>query len=303
MWCGSASRRPWWRVLLALAAVTALVWWAWQARPTTLAVRWHALLVPGALLSVLSLLAYAARFRHVMHMLDLQFSLFDGLRIVSFAVFCQFFVPLGAGADLAKYMKLRGLAPERRALLSAAGIVLEHLLGLIALVGIASALFGLLRPFALKVDSALLVLGALTVVALAAWVLLRSHGRAGLTGRQLLARLVVHKRAAVLALAWSVAMHALLAGAVYVGSLGWGLALSYWQVLFVLASASVFQALPANLLGVGVADVAGTGLYVALGLSLPDALLLVSLLYCYRLLAAVVGGLWEWHKARVVMCE
>ncbi len=284
-------------LLLALLTISALIGWAWQARPASLAVRWHALLIPGALLSLLSLLAYAARFRRVMHMLDLQFSLLDGLRIVSFAVFCQFFVPLGAGADLAKYMKLRGLAPERRALLSAAGIVLEHLLGLVALVSIASVLFALLRPFALEVNIALLVLGALTVVALAAWVLLRAQGAAGLDGRHLLARLGSHKRDAALALLWSVLMHALLAGAVYVGSLGWGLALSYWQVLFVLASASVFQAVPANLLGIGVADVAGTGLYVALGLPLGDALLLVSLLYCYRLLAAVLGGVWESGKA------
>ncbi|CAN0504062.1 unnamed protein product, partial [Phaeothamnion confervicola] len=128
------------------------------------------------------------------------------------------------------------------------------------------------------------------------WVLLRTQRRADLNAGQVLARLLAHKRDAALALAWSVAMHALLAGAVYVGSLGWGLALTYWQVLFVLASASVLQAVPASLLGIGVADVAGTGLYVALGLSLPDALLLVSLLYCYRLLAAVLGGLWESGK-------
>ena len=290
-------------LLLALLTISALIGWAWQARPASLAVRWHALLIPGALLSLLSLLAYAARFRRVMHMLDLQFSLRDGLRIVSFAVFCQFFVPLGAGADLAKYMKLRGLAPERRALLSAAGIVLEHLLGLVALVSIASVLFALLRPLALEVNIALLVLGALTVVALAAWVLLRAQGAAGLDVRHLLARLGSHKRDAALALLWSVLMHALLAGAVYVGSLGWGLALSYWQVLFVLASASVFQAVPANLVGIGVADVAGTGLYVALGLPLTDALLLVSLLYCYRLLAAVLGGVWESGKALERVCD
>ena len=188
-------------------------------------------------------------------------------------------------------------------MLSAAGIVLEHLLGLIALVSIASVLFAWLRPFALEVDGALLALSALTVVALAAWVLLRRQRRAGLNGRQLLARLGAHKCDAALALAWSVLMHALVVGAVYVGSLGWGLALSYWQVLLVLASASVLPAVPASLVGIGVADVAGAGLYVALGLSLPDALLLVSLLYCYRLLAAILGGLWEWDKARARMCE
>ncbi len=272
--------------------------WAWQARPVALSSAWHWLLIPGALLSVLSLLAYAARFRRVMHMLELEFSRLDALRTVSFAVFCQFFVPLGAGADLGKYLKLRGLAPQRRALVSAAGIVLEHLLGLTALVTIASVLFALLRPFAIEMDLALLALCVVIIVVLAATVWLRRKRPVGLDARQLLTRLVAHKRDAFMTLVWSMLMHALLAGAVYIGSLGWGIAITYWQILFVLAAAAVCQAVPANLVGVGAAEVAGAGFYVALGLSLADALLLVSLLYCYRLLVAVLGGLWELDKAR-----
>jgi len=276
----------------------AIVLWAWQSRPAALAAHWHGLLVPGVLLSLLSLLAYAARFRRVMRMLDLPFTFIDGLRIVSFAVFCQFFVPLGAGAELSKYLKLRGLAPERRALVSAAGIVLEHLLGLVALLMIAGVLFALMRPFAIDVSITMMVGCALMVVVLAASVLLRRQGRIGLGARQVLARLGAHKRDAALVLAWSLLMHVLLAAAVHVGSLGWHIGISYWQILFVLAAASVLQAVPATLVGVGLADVAGAGLYVALGLPLAEALLLVSLLYCYRLLVAVLGGLWELDKAR-----
>jgi hypothetical protein len=286
------------RAVGVLAGVVAVAVWAWQARPAALSAPWHGLLVPGLLLSCLSLLAYAARFRRVMHMLDLQFSLLDGLRIVSFAVFCQFFVPLGAGAELSKYFKLRSLAPERHALIGAAGIVLEHLLGLTALVTMASVLFAVLHPFAVEVDVTLLALGACMIVLLAAIVMLGLRRPAGLDARQVLTRLTTHKGDALLALGWSMLMHALLAGAVYLGSRGWDIAIGYWQVLFVLASAAVLQAVPVTLVGVGVADVAGTGLYVALGLRLSEALLLVSLLYCYRLLVAVAGGVWELDRAR-----
>ena len=280
-------------MVVALLGLTALTLWAWQQRAATLSGGWHEQLLAGVVLSVCSLFAYSARFRRVMRLLDLDLNRLESLRIVSFAVFCQFFLPVGAGAEIAKFFKLRGLAPQRRALISAAGIVLEHLLGLVALVTTASVLFAVLRPFAIEVDVQLLALGALVIVALAATILLRRQRAQGLDTRQLVARLRAHKWDAALALVWSVLMHVLLAAAVYVGSLGWEMTLGYWQILLVLSAAAVFQAVPANLLGLGVADVAGSGLYVALGLPLSSALVLVSLLYGYRLLIALLGGLWE----------
>jgi len=71
------------------------------------------------------------------------------------------------------------------------------------------------------------------------------------------------------------------------------LEIGFWHILFVLSAASVFQAVPANVAGIGPAEVAGTGLYLALGVSWPAAVLLVSLLFSYRLLVAVIGGTWE----------
>lgn len=259
---------------------------------------WHAWLLPGFALSLLSLLAYAARFRRVMHMLDLDFSYVDGLRIVSFAVFCQFFLPLGAGAELSKFFKLRGLAQERHALVSAAGIALEHVLGLAALVTMASGLWLALQPLPLTLPALSLVLAAVLIVALGTAVILRVHSAVGLKAAQILMRLAQHRRDALSTVLWSILMHALLAAAVFVGSFGWGIAIGYGQILFVLSCAAVFHAVPANLVGVGAADLAGTGLYIALGLPLAKALLLVSLLYGYRLLAALLGGLWALHGAR-----
>jgi hypothetical protein len=95
------------------------------------------------------------------------------------------------------------------------------------------------------------------------------------------------------ALAYSALMHSLLAAAVWLGSRGWQIALDYPQLLFVQSSAGLFQALPLNVAGAGAGEVAGLGLYLLMGLSRADALLLVSLLYCYRIAMAVLGGLWE----------
>lgn len=286
------------KTVLVLAGVTALVLWAARQSPLLPGAAWNALLLAGALLSFFSIAAYALRFRHVMRLLDLELGTLESMRIVSFAVFCQFFVPLGAGADLSKYLKLRGLAPERRARVGAAGIVLEHLLGLFVLVVTATVLFAALRPFAIEINLLEVVAAALLVLMLGGAVLLKRQAAGGLDMRQIVRRLRAHQRAAALAVLWSLTMHLLLAAAVFLGSRGLSVAIDYWQILFVLTSAAVFQAVPATLVGVGVADLAGTGLYVAIGLPLSTALLMVSLLYGYRLLVALLGGLWELDGAR-----
>ena len=50
---------------------------------------------------------------------------------------------------------------------------------------------------------------------------------------------------------------------------------------------------PINVIGVSAIEIAGAGLYLAVGLTVAEALGLVSLLYCYRILIALLGGLWE----------
>jgi uncharacterized membrane protein YbhN (UPF0104 family) len=293
-----ASRWSWLRATVVLLGLVVLSFWAWRQRPAALPDGWHALLLPGVFLALCSLFAYSVRFRYVMRLLDLDVHRIESLRIVSFAVFCQCFVPMGGGAELAKFFKLRGLAPQRRALISAAGVALEHLIGLAILVLTASVLFGVLRPIAIDLAPVTLAVGAVAILALAATVLLR---RQNLHARQLIVHLQTHRRDALLALSWSLLMHVLLAAAVFVGSLGWAIPIGYGQILFVLSAAGVLQAVPANLLGIGMADAAGTGLYVALGLSLSNAVLLASLLIGYRLLIALLGGLWELGATRRVI--
>ena len=104
---------------------------------------------------------------------------------------------------------------------------------------------------------------------------------------------VLHQKQLVLALACSLLMHLLIAAAVFCGALHWQIEISYLQVLFVLTGAFLFQMVPINLVGVGAIEIAGAGLYLAVGLTMSQAISLVSLLYCYRILIALVGGLWE----------
>jgi uncharacterized membrane protein YbhN (UPF0104 family) len=94
-------------------------------------------------------------------------------------------------------------------------------------------------------------------------------------------------------------MQGCLATAVWLGSRGWAIDIGYLDVLLVLTTSLMLQAIPLQLAGIGAAELAGTGLYLALGLSPAGALLLVSLLYCYRLAVAIAGGLWALERAKI----
>jgi hypothetical protein len=88
-------------------------------------------------------------------------------------------------------------------------------------------------------------------------------------------------------------MHVSLGAAVWLGARGWGIDPGFALVLFVLSSTWTLQAVSLQLLGIGVADVAATALFVAVGLDTGQAVLMTSLQVGYRLLMALIGGAWD----------
>jgi len=283
-----AAHRAWplARVLLLGGGILVLGAWALGelGRHGARAVNPH--LFAGFLVACLSMALYAERFRRVVAVSGLAVGRRDACRITLAAIFYQCLVPLAAGADLARFLKLRALAPASRPLAVACGIVLDHLVGLTVLLAMALVLWLARDPAALGFDprwAALAALVGLGVVAVLA-THRRADGAVSLPGR---------RRDLAFAAGLSCVMQALLAAALWLGSRGWQIDLDYLDILLVLTSALVVQAVPISVAGVGAGEVAGAGLYMALGLSAPAALLMVSLLVGYRLLLAVAGGLWE----------
>jgi len=258
---------------------------------------WNWFLLPGVLAGACSVGLFALRFRLVMAAIGIDLARRQALRITTLATFYHFFVPLAAGADLTKFVKLRGIAPAARPLELAGGIVLDHVIGLATLLVMALVLGLALAPATLALD-----LRALGVAAIAGMfglaVMLRRRVDAAAAGHGELAREPLRRRELAAAILLSGLMQCALAAAVWIGSRGWAIEVGYLDILLVLTTSLMLQAIPFNLAGVGAADLAGTGLYLALGLTPAAALLLVSLLYCYRLLAAVGGGLWDLLPAR-----
>ena len=273
-----------------LAGLVTLASWLGRERAGAL-LGWP--LFAGLALSWLSMLAYALRFRAVMATAGFAIGFVQALRLLTLSVFVHFFVPMSVGSEMTKFLRLRALSPGRGSLAQASALVLDHAVGFVVLLAMTLALLawrdplGLGRAWPLGVAC---VLGALTLLA---GHLARASVRFGAAIAAASAQVLAHKPQLTMGLVGSAAMHLLLATAVLVGARDTGIAIAWPELLLVLVGAGMLQMLPLNVAGVGAGDVAGTGLYLALGLSLPDALTLVSLLYCYRLAMAAVGGLWE----------
>lgn len=284
-------------VLLPLG-IGCLLYWATQEE----SLRKHASLGwelgAGALLSLLAMGPLALRFRYAMRIGGFALTTAQSLRINALSVFYHFFVPLSIGAELTKFVQLRIAHPEPGALRVTAAIVLEHVLGFAALLCVLVGLLAGDDPLGMPLDLRQVAAAIIAVNALLLLLAWRLRARLQASVRAMLERVVGHRGDAVAALLWSILVQFLLAAALALPAQAWGLDITYRELLFVLAASSLLSAVPINVAGIGAAEIAGTGLYIALGLSSREAVLLVSLMYCYRLLFAVLGGLWDFAATR-----
>lgn len=284
-------------VLLPLGVGT-LLYWASQEHSLPRAAAWTWQLSTGIALSQLAALPLALRFRHALKIAGFMVDVAHSLRINALSAFYHFFVPLSIGSELTKFLQLRAVAPEQGAMRAAGAILLDHLLGFAALLAILVTLMVAKPPLPFRLDSqpaGLVLLAAALAAATVAW---RFRSRLLPLVREVSSRIEKHRADACQGFLWSVVMQAILAAAVLLGSSAWHIEISYLEILFVIAASSTLSALPVNVAGIGAGEIASTGLYMALGLSSKAALLLVSLLFSYRLLLAIIGGVWDFLATR-----
>lgn len=284
------------KILLAPVGVLALLYWAAQKRPISTD-NDIALILAGAVVAVLSIIPFGLRFREVLKIIDFEISGYNSAKVLTQSMFYYFFVPLSVGTEVSKFAKLKALNNNSATSSVASAIVLDHLVGLLALVITSICLYLLVQPISVRLDinTILMIIGA-GVIALGCLVFF-VRSKLSIHVRFIVAKLASQKTTLVIALSYSLLMHIMIAAAVTIGARYWEIDISYVDILFVLTGAFLFQMIPINFVGVGATEVAGVGLYVASGLSLAESLTLVSLLYCYRVLIAIIGGAWEFLDA------
>lgn len=284
------------KIFLAPIGVLALLYWIGQKRPIPTD-NDLALILVGGLVALLSVIPFGLRFREVLKIVDFKISAYVSAKVLTQSMFYYFFVPLSVGTEVSKFAKLKALNKHQTNSSIASAIVLDHVVGLLALMAASIVLYMLIQPISVRPDTGtvLLIIGAgITALIVLVWFF---RSKSSIDVRNVFGKIASRKANILIALGYSLAMHTMIAAAVAIGSMYWEIDISYLEILFVLTGAFLFQMIPINFVGVGATEVAGVGLYVAAGLSLPEALTLVSLLYCYRLLIAITGGTWEFLDA------
>ncbi len=285
------KRMKYWKIPVITLGITVLLVTTANVNHTSLLDAMNIKVFFGFFLSQIALLLYSQRFRLVMKSTGIVLGSIEALRINTLAVFYQFFVPLSVGADLTKFIKLKRShnSPGRRV----GSIILDHVVGICALVTLSIFLLVIRKPTfeQLNFENYESFI-ALTIFSILVLSIIYQPTITKYT-KKVLSEVKEKWPLIFMAFCFSIIMHITLAAGVFIGSQGVGLNVPYLDILFVLSVSMIVQSIPISLLGVGAPEIAGTAMYTAIGLSIPVALLLVALLYSYRLITSVIGGLWE----------
>ena len=284
------------KILLAPIGVLALLYWAGQKRPISTD-NDIALLLAGSLVALISVIPFGLRFREILKIIDFEITAYTSAKVLTQSMFYYFFVPLSVGTEVSKFAKLKALNKNHSTSGIASAIVLDHLVGLLALMATSVFLFLVIGPISVRLDNTTIFLIAGAGITALICLVFFFRSKSSINIQFIVEKLSSQKANVLIALVYSLLMHTIIAAAVAIGARYWEIEISYLEILFVLTGAFLFQMVPINLIGVGATEVAGVGLYVAAGLSLPESLTLVSLLYCYRVLIAITGGAWEFLEA------
>ncbi len=247
--------------------------------------KWGLLVGAGFLISQISFYVYSWRFRRVASLMAIQLSAVDSLRLNMQGLFYHFFLPFSAGADFAKFFKLKMHQNSKQLRLRA--IILDHSVGVFSLLLIATFLLSYKEPPFEYPQMNYLISAGICLTILTIIVVWKKYFVS------IKKFFIVNILVIVAIFASSVAMQTLLSLAIWVASLDLGMNISYMDVLFVMSLSMIFNAVPVHFLGIGLTEIMGSALYISIGLSPVEAIQMVSFLYVFRLTIAVMGGGWE----------
>lgn len=248
-------------------------------------------LVLALVVNQATLVMFAARLRSILSLFDIRIGFLASMRIHLQSMFYFFAVPMTVGLEISRFVKIRAIADSAPVTALTAALLFDRLLG----AGSALAVAALCLPFlnigiplqSIPPWAALLLGAALAVTAF----VFRNRLRPVL---RTLWQASDGKRLAFSGLfLFSMSMHVLFAFGIKLCALAFGLQIAFVHVVFSVAGGMLLVAIPVSLAGIGPAEAGSAGLLVAFGYAPPAALLVGTLPYFARLVAAGEGGVWE----------
>lgn len=286
--------RDWIVGLLRLVGIPlALIWAMRTARGLPLldhvALGW---LLVALIINQAALFVFAARLRWVLSLSNLYVGWGAALRIHLQSMFYFFVVPMTVGLEIARFVKIRTVAPAASFPQLAGALLADRLLGAASAGAIACCCLPFLagrisvepRPLPIAAGFAAMIAGA---AALLLWPRVRIQAiKAWQTTRG-------RRFWMLLLFGLSMGMHLLFAAAIAAAAWSLALPVSFIDILFAVAGSLLLVAIPVSLAGLGPAEAGAAAVLIALGHAPSVALVAGALPYFARLIAAFEGGLWE----------
>lgn len=247
-----------------------------------------------------SIVLFALRFRISLWTFGVCIPTRHAARIAMQSLF-YFFVPLSAGTEVCRWIKVRAMVPDSSQLAVIASVTFDRLMAALACLVISSTCFFLVdlrglhgSPTSLrsaepwKIAIAILFLLAFIVMAMRrSWRSVRVRRLIELGGSRLL-------RGATVAMTMSIAVQILTVLALWLFSRWLGIELSLAGIALGATGGALAQILPISLAGAGPAEIGSALLFHAAGATPEQAVLLATLLYLCKLVGAIEGGILEW---------
>lgn len=214
-------------------------------------------------------------------------------RIYAQSIFYYFFLPLGVGSDIARFMKLQAQCAHIPKSHLASNILLDRGLGLGAALCWTLLLFPFVNPnLPISLPTILIGIAFAFVIFVGLYKVFQHHPLV-----MKLRALLPHDAKGVICLvsAASVALlvHFLMACSTFLAAQAVDLNVQFTSIIFGCSAAMIFMVLPISFGGVSPVEAAAVGIFLALGYDTGTASMLAFWGYAFRLFAALQGGVWE----------
>jgi uncharacterized membrane protein YbhN (UPF0104 family) len=283
------------RLVVVLAALALLLVSLTKLHWAPIRLNNSAMLLIGLFLNQLALFVFAARLRMALDLFGMKIGRLSAVRIHLESMFYFFAVPMTAGLEIVRFIKIRQIQPEATTAKLSSALVFDRLLGAIsALVIVVLLLPAIGSLIAIKFPP-LAVGGVLLIAAIvctAAFVSRRMRALAIDASRLVQGRWLALAELLIL----STFMHLLFAAGVYSVALGLDLPVKLLQTLFAVTAGMLLLAVPVSFGGLGLAEAGTSGIFLAMGHSPGVALAAAALPYIARLVGAIEGAIWELNE-------
>ena len=264
-------------------------------------VRWSHIALGLAVYQV-ALVLFAVRMRLVLLLFGIRISPRAAVRIHLQSMCYYFLIPMSAGIEIARYLKIKKEQPSLTLSHLAPAVLMDRVIGLLGALLVAAATGAWLGA------AVLAIIDWKTVASLAA------AGAAGLAGLLLLpwvrrnVRTILNHMTAPAAhvlspIIVSVAMHAIAAFGVLLIAQGMGVDSDFLEIVFGYAASVMGMAIPISFAGVGGSEAVSMSVFLALGYGQAAAAILTLVGFAVRVLAAIQGAVLEVYETAVTAWE